>query len=368
MTSITQLTALVLGAALSISVAAEPWNCDFSKDLDSRYWTPTIVGNSTFTYTTTANGLQVAGPDGGSGFQSARLLLNLDNFPGGLTDFEAVVTFEGAVFNDSWRHQVQLEFSFPSPNQYIAVVKSQSDIHVWRDPPASEANNTSTGANAGTIRVVRSGPTIAAYWNDGATPFWSQNYGTSPLTYFSLALNKNSSSVATAVTWKTYSITPAPIIASPVIISGVVRHADGMPVANVLVRAEGGLTTNTAADGTYALTVPSGWSGTLTPQAAGWVFNPANRAYVNLNAGVATGDFSMTLAEAAVLSLTRSATILQFAWPSAMGLRYQLQSSLNLLPGSWTNEGEPTDGTGSPLSASLLIGPELAKFFRLKID
>jgi hypothetical protein len=51
-----------------------------------------------------------------------------------------------------------------------------------------------------------------------------------------------------------------------------------------------------------------------------------------------------------------------------MGLRYQLQSSLNLLPGSWTNEGEPTDGTGSPLSASLLIGPELAKFFRLKID
>ena len=217
MSSITQVVALVLGAAVSSSLALDPWNCDFTKSLDSRYWTSSIVGNSDFAYTTTENGLRVAGADGGGGFQAARLLLNLDNFGGGLTDFDAVVTFEGAIFTDSWRHQVQMEFSFPNANQYIAVVKNQSNIHVWRDPPASEAGNTATSANSGTMRVVRSGTTISAYWDHSSTPFWSGNYSSSPLNYFALALNKNSTSAATAVTWKSFSITPAPVIAPPVI-------------------------------------------------------------------------------------------------------------------------------------------------------
>jgi hypothetical protein len=192
-------------------MAAEPWTCDFTQPLDARYWTPTILGSFDFTYTTTATGLHVSSADGGSGFQSARLLLNLDNFAGGLTDFDAVVTFDGAVFSEYWRHQVQMEFGFSS--QYIAVVKDQSNIHVWRDPPASQVNTTTTYATAGTMRVIRSGASISAYWDNSPTPFWSETYGTTPISYFSLALNKNSTSAATTVTWKTFSITPSPVIA-----------------------------------------------------------------------------------------------------------------------------------------------------------
>ena len=265
------MAALVIGAAVSSSLASEPWNCDFTKSLDSRYWTPTIVGNSDFTYTTTEHGLRVAGAAGGGGFQAARLLLNLDNFAGGLTDFDAVVTFEGAVFTENWRHQVQMEFSFPNTGQYIAVVKNQSNVHVWRDPPASEAGNSATSATAGTMRVVRSGATIAAYWDNSATPFWSENYGTSPLNYFALALNQNSTSAASAVTWKTFSIAPSPIIApaltifttdtsigtanttyegQQIVVDACTLTVDGPHAfANVLVRNGGVLTHSPAPNG-----------------------------------------------------------------------------------------------------------------------
>jgi hypothetical protein len=106
----------------------------------------------------------------------------------------------------------------------------------------------------------------------------------------------------------------------------------------------------------------------VTPALPGWTFTPANRTYPSLTADASPENFSMALTEAATLILTRSGPTLQFGWPSAVGLRYQLQSSPTLLPGSWTDEGPPFDGTGSPLSTSLPVGQEPDKFFRLKID
>jgi hypothetical protein len=156
-------------------------------------------------------------------------------------------------------------------------------------------------------------------------------------------------------------------IANPVI-SGLAKRADGTPMDNVLVSAGDGLATSTDAGGAYALAVPPGWSGTVTPTLPGWTFTPATRTYPSLTADASAENFSMTLAEAAVLTLSRSGPTLQFGWPSAVGLRYQLQSSPTLLPGSWTDESQPVDGTGSPLSASLSVGPEPAKFFRVEIN
>jgi hypothetical protein len=68
------------------------------------------------------------------------------------------------------------------------------------------------------MRIVRAGTTISAYLNGSPTPFWSESHNTSPLVYFALALNKNSTSVATEVTWTDFSITPAPTL-NPVITS-----------------------------------------------------------------------------------------------------------------------------------------------------
>lgn len=177
---------------------SRPWTCDFRKPLDLGFWTVTNFGSTVFTATTTTAGLQVTGPQGGSGFQSSRILLNLDRYQAGLTDFDASVSFVLAEFTPGHLHQVQLECAFA--NQYIAVVKDIDDYHVYRDPPANEAANTASTATAGTMRLVRSGSTLAAYLNGSTTPFWSQTQSDSPLTYFAIALNKNWTPVATSVT------------------------------------------------------------------------------------------------------------------------------------------------------------------------
>ena len=203
------LSIAILTASLMVPAkGADPWTCDFRKPLDLGFWTVTNFGSTVFTATTTTAGLQVTGPQGGSGFQSSRILLNLDRYQAGLTDFDASVSFVLAEFTPGHLHQVQLECAFA--NQYIAVVKDIDDYHVYRDPPANEAANTASTATAGTMRLVRSGSTLAAYLNGSTTPFWSQTQSDSPLTYFTIALNKNWTPVATSVTWTEFTITPAP--------------------------------------------------------------------------------------------------------------------------------------------------------------
>jgi len=68
------------------------WRYDFRAGLDTNFWTTASIGNSAFTYTTTGAGLRVAGPSGGSGYQAGRLMLNLNDYPQGLTDFEALAS------------------------------------------------------------------------------------------------------------------------------------------------------------------------------------------------------------------------------------------------------------------------------------
>ncbi len=194
---------------LSIPVSAAPWTYDFAQGLDPLFWTTENIGNTAFTYTPTAEGLKVAGGTGGSGFQAGRIMLNLESYPGGLTNFDAVVTFTNAAFTAGALHQVQFEINCPP--QFICVVKDLDDFHVYRDPPRTEANKTYSNATHGTMRIVRSGTSISAYLNGSPSPFWSETYNTAPLVYFALALNKNSTSVATEVTWTDFSIDPAPV-------------------------------------------------------------------------------------------------------------------------------------------------------------
>src|SRR5439155_1438899 len=49
--------------------------------------------------------------------------------------------------------------------------------------------------------------------------------------------------------------------------------------------------------GNYAITVPSGWSGTVTPSLGScYPFNPVNRSYNNLTADQTAQDYSYTIA------------------------------------------------------------------------
>ena len=156
-------------------------------------------------------------------------------------------------------------------------------------------------------------------------------------------------------------------ITNPVV-AGFVKRAGGVPLANVLLSASGGLATRTDTNGAYVLTMPPGWTGTVTPTNAGWVFTPGSLSYVSLTADATNENFTASLAEPLVLTTTRSANSLQFRWPSALGLEYQLQSATNLPVTTWLDEGAPFPGTGGVMSTNLSLGPEPKRFFRLQIE
>jgi hypothetical protein len=66
-------------------------------------------------------------------------------------------------------------------------------------------------------------------------------------------------------------------------ISGYVRDDGGTGIAGVAVSADnGGGSDTTDAAGYYEITVPYGWSGTVTPVKAGWHISPANWTYNNV--------------------------------------------------------------------------------------
>ncbi|MBK9140840.1 MAG: hypothetical protein IPM17_19155 [Verrucomicrobia bacterium] len=67
------------------------------------------------------------------------------------------------------------------------------------------------------------------------------------------------------------------------------------------------------------------------------------------------------------LTVSRNGKHLELAWTSEIGFLYQLQVSTSLREDDWTDYESPLPGNGQLLNASLLIGPEPAKFVRLKI-
>ncbi len=62
---------------------------------------------------------------------------------------------------------------------------------------------------------------------------------------------------------------------------------DGVPTEGVLVSADnGGSSDTTNANGEYHLTVDYGWSGTVTPTKAGYMFSPPSKRYINVTSNI----------------------------------------------------------------------------------
>ncbi|MCX6902840.1 MAG: HYR domain-containing protein, partial [Verrucomicrobia bacterium] len=75
------------------------------------------------------------------------------------------------------------------------------------------------------------------------------------------------------------------------ILSGVVRLTNGLPLAEVTLRADTSATT-TDTSGFFSLLVPPGWSGAVTPEKIGFSFVPASRSYVNVSDNQTNQDFT----------------------------------------------------------------------------
>ena len=79
--------------------------------------------------------------------------------------------------------------------------------------------------------------------------------------------------------------------ASPTI-SGYVKTSGGAAIDGVSISADnGGGPGTTDASGFYSLTVPNGWSGTVTPGRTGYTFNPPSVSYTNVTTDKANQDY-----------------------------------------------------------------------------
>lgn len=65
------------------------------------------------------------------------------------------------------------------------------------------------------------------------------------------------------------------------------------------------------------------------------------------------------------ITVVRSGPDLVLSFPSQSGVNYQWQSSVNLEPGSWTNESPLLSGTGALMMKTVSLGSDLRKFFRV---
>jgi surface-anchored protein len=82
--------------------------------------------------------------------------------------------------------------------------------------------------------------------------------------------------------------------------------------------------------------------------------------------GPVTYNFKV-LGESPTLGILRIANGAQLDWQSALDVNYQIQSRQSIGTGAWTNWGEPTPGTGAPLSIPVTQSSS-NEFFRVILE
>jgi hypothetical protein len=105
---------------------------------------------------------------------------------------------------------------------------------------------------------------------------------------------------------------PTPTPPTSFTLAGRVTQADSSGLNGVtLSRSDGGGSVVTANGGSYSLTVPSGWSGQLTPSYSNGSFDPISRSYSNVSANQSGQDFRWTAPAPTPISFTLAGRVTQ---------------------------------------------------------
>jgi len=148
-------------------------------------------------------------------------------------------------------------------------------------------------------------------------------------------------------------------------ISGTVTDTNGLPVPGVVLQPDGGLlAATTDTNGNYALGVPPGWNGTVTPSLGSFMFAPGSSSYTNLTASVSNQNYVMVETIAPALSSGLSGTNLWVNWNGIQGVSYQVWWSTNLT--EWFPLGDAVAGTNGMMELPVPVDDEPLGFFRLK--
>ncbi len=94
------------------------------------------------------------------------------------------------------------------------------------------------------------------------------------------------------------------------VISGTVTLSSGGtgPAGVTLTASNGGGSTTTNGQGTYSLSVTSGWSGTITPSLSGYTFAPASKAFTNVTTDQ-TQDFTATSTSPSTVNVSGTVSV-----------------------------------------------------------
>ncbi|MCW5775745.1 MAG: hypothetical protein KIS87_04785 [Phycisphaeraceae bacterium] len=102
------------------------------------------------------------------------------------------------------------------------------------------------------------------------------------------------SGVSTHLYFQTQGAPPPPPPPPPPehTISGQVKTAGGSAISGVKLTATGIGSITTTGNGMYSITVPDGWSGTITPSKSGYSFTPSSRSHPNVKNDRSSQNFT----------------------------------------------------------------------------
>ncbi|HEX2869089.1 MAG TPA: hypothetical protein VHO03_18755, partial [Ignavibacteriales bacterium] len=175
--------------------------------------------------------------------------------------------------------------------RYVKILKTGTNITTNAQIKLSYDTDDGVGNNYGQLRIAKND--FNANWIDiGGTGTAAQ---TGTITSLATAMANFGNSDATGTAFALASTITLPKITGNAGIPGVeLSYVDGTLK-----------TVTTDAAGNYSISVPYGWSGTLTPALTGYNFTPQNRAYSNVIQDV-TGD---NYAPASIYSDYRTSSI-----------------------------------------------------------
>ena len=166
---------------------------------------------------------------------------------------------------------------------------------------ATSNNFTVTATISGTVTLSGSGLAGVAFTASGGTctnsnasgqyscavpPGWTGNVTPSLSGYAFTPASRNYTNVTTNQTAQNYTATVVYQV------SGTVTAVGSALSGVTLTPGSGGSCTPSNASGQYSCTVPSGWTGSVTPSLSGYSFTPASRSYSNVTANQSAQDYA----------------------------------------------------------------------------
>jgi hypothetical protein len=149
-------------------------------------------------------------------------------------------------------------------------------------------------------------------------------------------------------------------------LTSALTDGNGTAVAGLTLQPSGLASVMSDTNGSYSITVPPLWTGSVTPSGSG-VIVPSIRNYSNLASNPSSQDYAVTTSAAFNLSGSQPSGMntVNFNWYGLNGATYQLEMSSNLV--DWAAYGPPYFGSNTPVTVAVPKDQSPGLFFRLHV-